>query len=301
MTTGTHSPTIIDRGCDWLQSTVQREDERWTACQNNWLDIVHVERKYCGLIEDAGMLGYVGLLTGKVFWGTRWDGSIIRITGGDAKKYWYSWLRATGKPTRIDMQVTLRCGDTWPEYLRAAHEGARAANAKLGEKRKRKLRVQTDDDQGHTLYIGSRASKTFGRIYHKWPTDKDRYQYGDIRMEVEVHAEEAALLMESYHQSGLGDEQYATGYVMDWFQRRGVTLYDGDCEVVNSRFTDVLDANPLTDKLNWLYNQVGPSVRLLSEQGHTAEVFRVLFGPQWLEVLLGRLTEEGGTDDGEEG
>lgn len=291
---------VLEQGCDYIVATVQREEGRWQEVTNNWADIMHAARRYSGLVEDAALLGYAGLLSGKVFWGFRYDGSLFRATGSDAKAYWPMWERASGKPTRLDFQFTVRCGDNWPELLRTVFEQASAASRLLPPERQRKVRVQTDLEEGHTVYVGARTTGMMGRVYHKWPTDRDRYEYGDVRFEVELRGKHAALAYESYFQSEMEIGQWALGYVVDWYEKRGVSLAGIDAIAVNSRFTDVLDPNPLDKKLDWLYNQVGPTVRLMADQGHTAEVFRVLFGPQWLEYLLGRLTAEGGMDNAEE-
>lgn len=293
--------TTLDSGPDYLTATVKRDEPRYTAVTGAWFDVLREARTDNGLIEDAGLMGYVGLLSGKVFVGHRWDSSLIRITGSDAHTYWAWWEKASGRPTRLDLQVTLRCGAGWRKVMHAHSLAAEEANQKLPPKRQRKLQHQEDNRHGHTFYIGARSSKTFGRIYHKWAVDPDRYQPGDLRYEVEVHGDEAVLLYESYRTSELNIREYAHGYVLDWFSKRGVLVPTADRAPVDSRFTDVLEANPLTDKLSWLYNQVGPTARLLSEQGHTAEVMRVLFGPQWIEVLLGRLTEEGSDHNGTDG
>lgn len=296
-----NAPTVypmLDSGIDFLTATVKRDEPRYTSVVASWFDILREARAESGLVEDAGLMGYVGLLASSVFVGHRWDSSIVRITGGDADRYFTLWAQATGKPTRIDLQITLRCGQEWRDVLHSVAAGAEAANEKLPPKRQRKLKTVNDNSQGHTYYIGARTSKTFGRVYHKWAKDRDRYEYGDLRFEVEVHGDEAVLLYEAMTTSDVTWYAYARGYVFDWFERRGVRVPCDEPDIIDSRFTDVLEANPLTDKLSWLYNQVGPTARLLSEQGHTAEVMRVLFGPQWFEVLLGRLTEEGDHDDG---
>ena len=290
--------TVLDSGCDFITATVQREEGRWQEVQNHWCDLLHRAREDSGLVEDVGMQGYVGLLAGKVFWGTRWDGSLLRITGGDAQQYFDEWREATGKPTRLDFQVTIRAGSEYHTLLREAKEAADAANLRLAEGRRRLVKTVEDNRFGHTLYIGSRKSKTFGRIYHKWPVDRDRYQYGDLRFEVELHAEEAVLALEALRGEEVSVRQWAVGYVADWFDKRGVTVPVSEPFPVDSRFSDVCETSPLDAKLQWLYNQVGPTARLLADQGHTASVFRVLFGPQWLEYLLGRLSDEGGNDDG---
>lgn len=292
---------VIDCGPDWLTATVKRDEGRWQEVQNNWADILHRARAESGLVEDAGRLGYAGLLAGKCFWGFRWDGALLNITGGDAAAYWDDWQRATGKPTRIDLQVTVRAREMWLDYLN--HIKGRAEEAAKGLKggRKRNIRRQDDIQDGYTLYIGSRSSDTFCRVYHKYAADPDRYEMGDVRFEVELHGDQAAIMLQSLEDSNLPVSQYAIGYVSDWLHRRGVRCPWHVAEPVNSKFTDVLEQNPLDAKLTWLYNQVGPTARLLGDQGHTAKVLRVLFGPQWLEYLLGRLTEEGGQDDGTNG
>jgi DNA relaxase NicK len=285
--------SVLDLGCDYITATLKRDDADFVSSTAGWWDILHEEKNISGLVEDMGMLGYVGVTSGGVFIGFRNDGCLLRITGGSAKRHLVAYLLCPGRTTRLDLQVTLRCGEAWHRVLQSTKEGADVQNSVLSQARRRKVRVVTDNDQGHTVYIGSRTSTAFGRAYHKWAKDPDRYEYGDVRYEVELHKDHATDVVTQLETTDWSTGAWIAGFIKDWWANRGTALPLESTPHILSRWTDVLDETPLAQKLTWLYNQVGPTVKLLAEQGHTAEVFRVLFGPQWLEYLLGRLTEEG--------
>jgi DNA relaxase NicK len=290
-------PLELSLGCDYISASISRDLPEFVEVTTAWWDILHKERLATGLIEDMGMMGYNGMSAGAVFVGSRFDGMFLRISGATADTHLMQYLDAPGRCTRIDFQVTLRYGDAWRLMLNGCRSWATIANERLPLPRRRKVREVNDDDQGHTVYVGARSSTAFGRIYHKWAKDKDRYEPGDLRFEVELHkgfARDAIEKMNNWEGNGY---HWMGAFLWDWWKERGINIPFITYDRVSSRWTDVLDDTPLSQKLNWLQTQVAPTARLLADQGHTAEVFRVLFGPQWLEFLLGRLTEEGSYSD----
>lgn len=288
------APPLLDLGCDYISASCSRDVPEFIETTTAWWDILHKERLDCGLIEDAGMMGYNGMISGSVFVGSRPDGMFLKVSGGAANKYLGEYLCAPGHCTRIDLQATLRYGEQWELLMNGVKNWADIANERLPPARRRKVRVVSDNEQGSTVYVGARTSPAMGRCYHKWAKDHDRYNPGDVRFEVELHKEFARdVVTQINHWQGSID-QWIKGFLWDWWKVRGIDVPLPLVVPISSRWTDVMEDTPLVQKLNWLYTQVGPTAKLLAEQGHTAEVFRVLFGPQWIEYLLGRLTEEGG-------
>lgn len=292
-----HTGKVLEAGCDWLTLVVLHEDNAYAECVQEWFDIIRAERIRTGLIEDSGKLGYVGLQAGSVFWGRRHDGDILIISGGEANVYLAKAVEFGPRVRRADWQVTYIVDEPsiWPVHK--AREQADEANKVLPSGRQRKISTHDDNKEGYTLYIGSRQSDAFSRLYHKSAQTPERYPTGSWRWEVQYNGDSASASVSSFLEASRTPEGYAMDLVLDWYRRRGVDVPWNATTEVDSRFTDVLPATPLVDKLNWLYTQVGPSARLLSDQGHTAEVMRVLFGKDWLEYLLGRLTAEGESDN----
>ena len=284
---------VLEAGCDWLTLVVLHEDNAYDLIVQDWFDIIRAERVRTGLIEDSGKLGYVGLQAGSAFWGRRHDGDMLIISGGEANAYLQQATALSPRIRRADWQVTyvVEQPELWPVHQ--ARKQADEANALLPAGRQRKIHTHSDNREGYTLYVGSRQSDEFCRLYHKRAQAPERYPEGSWRWEVQFNGDKAGASVTAFLEASRTPEGYAMDLLRDWFRRRGIdTPWDSTSEI-DSRFTDVLPATPLVDKLNWLYTQVGPSARLLSDQGHTAEVMRVLFGKDWLEYLLGRLTTEG--------
>jgi DNA relaxase NicK len=126
------------------------------------------ESNSLGFEKAFKSLGYKGYQCESVRWGTRLDGSALFSSGDDAMKITHMLLHDLDydnvKTTRVDLCVDIALTKPSRGWLRSLRENEEFQAVQ--NKANRKTTV-IESDTGDTLYIGSRVSGRFGRIYDK--------------------------------------------------------------------------------------------------------------------------------------
>jgi len=211
------------------------------------------------------------LATGK---GTR--GGIVQSSGEVSNllsREHARWEGAGVKPTRVDLAVTL----TLPrpvELVRLALEKQRDDWTVI---------VPSKKVGGGTLYVGSRKSTTFGRVYDKGAELNQRLPSSSQiainylwRAEVEYKQAQARAVWEEV-KSSLDEgnlREFIIDVVVTWFANRGVGLpfSPNAASIISVASRGVDDVR----SLKWLHEQVRPCIWRLAENGRTAEVAEAL-------------------------
>lgn len=255
--------TIVEAGVDYLRlhTALWSEQRPATPTQVQTLYLEWLERPQ--LLSFRRMLGYDGIGDEYFFIGQREDGWFRSYAGGCADVLFDKTYIQGDTPGRIDLQVTLR-NDLHPLETIQAHElEALSANDLLPSSRQRSISRHSDNKEGMTLYIGSRSSDCFGRIYHKYAKSKeDRYK-GCVRYEIELSGRYAATYAEIVHTAGDQRARRVTTLVKEWFAMRGVVA---PIPQVRENWQPVKMAPPATSvdtTMAWLRSQVKPSLARL--------------------------------------
>lgn len=270
------------------------------AASVDWLTVTAKEAKYQGLLFDEAnrvmtalkemgnvqkpwkMRGYEGYSCGGFRWGARHDSSICMLSGDTAQLNWPVMLAWAGKVTRLDLAVTVTLLEPLPDVAKDAYDFL-TLRGTVTEGRTKKYTLIVNNSGGQTMYIGSRASDQYGRLYDKGrEQDKDdTIPIGKIwRFEVEFKAYRAdrvaAQLLEvaRLEQTHARDQIAATVY--KWYLSRGIKpIWFADDNTAFSMETSAkLSDEDIT--LQWLSRQVSPSVTRLIERGRGTEVLEAL-------------------------
>lgn len=284
--------TILAAGPDWFAATVAAERADYMHVRNRWYDVFRNELAYAEYQEGAYRLGYDGNQAGKVFIGDRTDGTMIQVTSQGAYRHWVDLSQSGGRCSRLDLQVTTIVPDPDDDLVHKYITQAASGNERLPSGRKRKIRHNQDSDGGWSVYIGSRQSDALGVVYNKHAESADEYPAGAVRFEVRLMGQRADEAVRAIAQQMLPIEDYTQAFIWDFFTKRGVVLPFKPFYTVDSSWREVVELTPLDAKLNWLYNQVAPSVREVVAQGHGHRALRVLFGQDWAEVVSSIIEEE---------
>jgi DNA relaxase NicK len=219
--------------------------------------------------------GYIGWQAGQLCWGERPDGAILRVSGDLADKYWTENLPIGHNVSRIDLAV-----DVWwhvsPDAMIAEHNVDTLDARMLTKSRPWKVACVNGFGDGDTLYIGSRTSLEFIRIYNKEAQSdgEDAYR-GATRYEVEYHDEAARAIV---HRGRIGrrSKSWLLGEVSSILHRRGVGALS--CLLATEPIDTVTRRAPTSDekKLDWLRTQVAPSVRSLLTRYDEGEILAAL-------------------------
>lgn len=127
--------------------------------------------------------GYLGEATDGITWGTREDGSILRLSGEMAHKHALTALTFAANVSRIDIQVTIQDKKANIDYARVAIAlASRDARVRSGMTRTSIIR---STPSGTTAYIGSRSSDRYFRVYDKTAESQGVFPNQSWRYEIE--------------------------------------------------------------------------------------------------------------------
>lgn len=281
----THDPYPLNKpACDWLTMTTYDDKPIQSFIESMGL---RLSRQ---MEEDGRFLGYDGKRGKHCFYGS---GTVVKRFGADDIPLSHHIIRISGylaqryledcrdtlvnelKCTRVDFQITnLRPQGFTVEQLYDILQGVENWG-----RRKPTLTIWKNSKGGGTVYVGSRKSDRYTRIYLKgngWDFDK-------VRVEVEIKGNKADSympLMSRVHPSKIAaqalidfmtglpveasDHDYAGLYV-DWKKTVLEHLYsfDPSDEPENAIYVRSSDKT-----IAWINRQVIPSfLRLVSERG----------------------------------
>lgn len=267
---GKHS-TLIDCGVDWFTTTATTRNDSTLLLLK--AEVISAEESREGFdLKPWRMAGYAGWRCGRVEYGWRDDGAIVRLSSGLAATYWWDVYEITGRCSRVDLQATIRLDGPVPPTIKKMHGKVK----RFYKERKDGPRITlwSNNEGGCTLYLGSRQSDLYFRGYNKEAQSGDEFYRSCLRLELEVKHELcqsvlAHLLSCGNVQSGL------LGVLSDYLTERGIpTFLSPDLpRSLNERLplrTDDLTA------LRWLRSAVRPTVQRLLEKGLEVEVHDVL-------------------------
>ena len=254
---------------DWLTCTAGEREVRATIFQA--ARQILTEMKALGYVVRAWRFkGYHGWKCGEFCWGGRDDSDIVMMSGVMARENFEIFLKAMAKPTRIDLAITVTLSEpvldlAWSAYLHFQQYQIQ------GKRCPKRFTFVTNNSGGQTLYVGSRFSEQYGRIYDKGREGADKND-GVIaagliwRYEVEFKAYRARRIATQLLQSLEGHDNVhdLIGSTVDkWFLSRQVPIISQ--AYIELPYSTEVSAHITDDDitLNWLSTQVKPSVQRL--------------------------------------
>jgi len=278
-------------GIDWLTVTV-RENAARKMLFDAVLRIKGVLMRQGEEVIPWQFKGYTGFKIGSVRWGSRKDSDIGILSGVDAYEHWQKFGRIAENCTRVDMAVTTTLSEAWAGLAAGYYHWHVSGNGRPDVPNLGFTLIQNTHG-GETIYVGSRKSQQFGRVYDKGAEQQIEELIGyQWRYEIEYKKPLAGPVLKALlsYDEGCDLPGRMRTTVHDWFAKR-------DCPPV---FTDVgpmleieTEARVTSDevKLWWLSSQVGPSVKKLIERGRLEDVVKAL--GLWERVRLGDAENNG--------
>jgi len=266
------SPVFVDvaASCDWLTRTFSDNKIRRFVSED-FQTAAAILRAEGHEVAAWSWMGYDGLSVGGLSWGQRDDGDMIRASGGTAERMFDRFGHYQGNCSRIDVALTLK----WPTPQR--HTASNHYNRIVGEGDADKRRVYsliTNTRGGETLYVGSRVSDQFGRLY-----DKDAEQglariATRWRYEVEFKKDRACRVLELLQPSRDRGKLYL-GIVRGFFEPRGIKMppLADDTEI---KVEVLAPPRQVDTQLAWIREQVAPVVSRLCRLGFEADILSAL-------------------------
>ncbi|MCI0561596.1 MAG: replication initiation factor domain-containing protein [Nitrososphaera sp.] len=279
-----HPP--INKGVSSLSVTTKSEQVSvdWLTCTTHnrsiglqWFDIWRkiMEKNGAEFARSWSWKGYDGGSTEGARWGVGAAGWILIVSGNRAQEVWKNLRPAETRVTRLDLAVTIE--------LEAREVGlARAHYNAIGdEERQRKYSFVENSKGGQTLYVGSRSSDHYGRMYDKGAEQKDaagwRYRYEIVLKKPYATKMLKRLLEKSETKNGYIETMTdAKAFVWDWFDARQVTPVflrsSADKIVLETDYTVTTEERTL----QWIQRSVSPAIQKLLRGGRREDVINIL-------------------------
>jgi hypothetical protein len=219
--TGPAAGKVESAGVDWITCTQKRADDRYPEFHARAVELLEGQRSQGHSIREGAMEGYRTKHAPGVLWGTREDDALVRLSGDSAREHWRGIFDLAGNVSRLDLQVTVGFPEPDTGVLATAFQELGRARPRRGRPMKYSATVQKPT--GLTLYIGSRRSDWFGRIYDKAAEQGDDANAGKRwRYEVELKRHPAMrTALELTRRKDTG--RFARALVHGEIAKRGIT------------------------------------------------------------------------------
>lgn len=204
--------------------------------------------------------GYEGETCEWATWGERDDGAMLRISGPWSAEYFDLVYPLADNVSRIDLAVTAALPFVHADLAADAYRSACAAARLRGKALK--VKYVTDSDGGSTVYLGSRKSELFARLYNKEAESKREEYKHCWRWELEAKGSTAKHYAE-YIASTTSRPGLIAGTVADYFAKRGAPAnFDShDCTHIRPLPLEKSDDDR---RMEWFRQQVAPIVGRMS-------------------------------------
>lgn len=261
---------LVDFGVDWLTTTAGTKSTA-TRLAGIAHSIARQERKAGFRLKAWAGYGYSGCRLGGLEFGERHDGVIVRLSGPVAAQHWRRCYQATGRVSRLDVQLTIRTEKPPTFHIRRAYRQANKFSRH--SKRGPTVTLLSSNNESSTLYLGRRISDSFGRIYDKGiESGMDHYK-GAVRYEVESKGDFARTIADVLNRSENQPAAIAD-CVQAFFEKRGVVLPLRYLQLYN--YSCPRRRPDAEVQLRWLFESVRGTVKELIAEGYIPEVIEAL-------------------------
>lgn len=256
--------------CDYI-SVTGIDSSSLGSLHHRATQIFRVEADRGNRVRPWGMSGFRGWRCGSVEIGTLDHKVLVRVAGALANDSWTTLFEVSQNCSRLDLQTTVIVKDGVQKRIercrRIAERFSSAHNDTL------RVRWVREHAGGYTLYLGSRKSNCFGRVYDKWEKEKLDHYRDCVRFEVQYQDDLANHVARTLYGNTPRWPSIAS-HVRAFFRNRGLDLelyYD---ERLTSR--SPRGRSDAEKTLAWLAAGVKPSVERLIALGYESEVFAAL-------------------------
>lgn len=272
------SLTMVEASIDWITATSKKEEvlRYWRELYAQYASDFYPEITSPDIFKSHGYTG--PSVPGFVFATHPQHGALIRLSGHGAAVAWREALSRVEycNVTRIDLCVTVEpkmrmTGIATNEYASLI---ARNHQPHINKK------LVTSSDGGETMYIGSRTSQIFLRLYDKSaeqgndPGDKWRYE---VEYKKPVAQQIAEMIMAYAGSKLTSTTKVVADTVFNAFSQRGVKpIFSSDLETVLPTRAKK-ERSPVEAQMRWLAVSVSPAVRRLVAAGY-GDAIREMLG-----------------------
>lgn len=276
--------SVLECNVDWMTATVRHGTEQRALARlaDDWL----LDRGAEGYrVHGWKWNNYSGSQTDGISFGSREDGWIVRLSGPMATRHWLTVATWAHNISRFDIQTTLLSGEHRDEHAQCGFTklalDPRVTSGVVSTKY-----IESTPD-GSTLYVGSRASDRFFRLYDKTAESSFDYPERSWRYEIEYKGDRAKRVAD-----GIRAERHPTQAIFDCLQTAyssyGLTI-PADRPGWEWRDANIAHTSDDTRRLGWLKRCIRPMAVKLSEAYGTDLVMQALGFVEEIDELTGEI------------
>lgn len=263
-----YEPADMSAGVDWLTMTVNSEGDRDTLFERAIKMRVLLEAIERQEARKFYWRGYEGFSIAGLDYGERQQETLLRLRGDAASSYWKLFVRLATNVSRVDLQVTFAIDPPMPHLVSTYYNNLHPSEVQF-------TRLENTSRGGQTLYVGSRSSDVFGRIYDKGVQSGLLPVPGYLwRYELEYknyYAPQAInrLIVEKCGRCSLS--RLITNTIWTYFDKRNLPpLFNrrGDADIITVACR--VRSDELDRQLDWLRQQVSPTVKRIFTRNRTS-------------------------------
>ena len=261
-------------GVDWITITSQ-EEVIFNVVHSfflSWLDFINDEDGDIKPVRWQFKGGYVGLALPGFRIGRGKQGYIAILSASCCNNLYSDIINLVPiKITRMDLYVDASVA---PMAITGLAEKC-YRDLSIGALKARDYALVQNTKGGETLYVGSRSSANFGRLYDKG-SEKAESVGQLFRYEIETKPPVAQALSEELTQAEYSDvPRFISSYVHNWFKARGIRPVFTPTDFVNQVNIGTMVSDEKR-QLNWLKSHVRGTVQRLINKGREREVIEAL-------------------------
>jgi len=196
--------SLLDSSVDWFTCTfTEGLRSRFAEAKS---EQVMKEREAGGFERTfTNRLGFVGERAENFFYGKRADTLMVIGSGAVAASQAGFFLGLATHVSRLDLAVTFRDYEIDRDWTEIAYKQC-SMDGRVDSGLLKTHRIQGTPD-GRTLYIGSRSSDRYIRIYDKTAESKGAYPIRSWRWEIEYKKPRAGVVAARFLRHGAGPQQ----------------------------------------------------------------------------------------------
>lgn len=266
----------IEVGVDWITLTMPREHPQASDMYHEAQNIIE-RLEYEGNEATIGArMGFDGVSIGNNFIGSREDRYCVQFTSINAQRYWRDVYRIGAHVSRIDVQCTVHYTDNTDEFGGYLYETSKNAAATTKGKPKWTVTTFKGNNGGCTVYLGSKDSEHFIRIYDKGAESAKQEYANAWRYECVLKNDYATEAAHTLFLAFDGAHIKILAFIQSYLLKRGIV---SDWTANPSQAVLYTIGKTKTDRetaLWWLANQVLPALDKAKKLGYYADALKAL-------------------------
>lgn len=262
---------FVDSGIDYITASCGKQKAN-DFLTDYCMRLMQEERESGNEVSTWFMAGYSGISCGSVQAGKNGGSRVYRLSGVAAQRHWQVVAGAAENVSRLDAQCTLRLSEAQHQLPERCERQAKRFAAKHNQNRA--VRLIRDSVKGKTLYVGSRHSDRFMRVYDKGAESKLESHGRLWRAEVEFKRSLALRNTAALLEVDAADGRILS-LVLGELCRVGIVDL-GFGAGLSLRSSSVRVRTDVDKKLSWLSTQVAPTVQFILQTRPLSEVLAVL-------------------------